>query len=141
MKIRKFEEKDIKEIYNLLNELYSNEIKYEIFVKKYKECLTNEKFYCIIAEENSKVIGVLTSRVIDRLVKTKEIFFIDDFIVDKDYRNRGIGSSLLKTAIDYAQKINCQTVELTTYIDNINAQKFYENNGLSKKHYNYKKKF
>lgn len=141
MEIRKFEEKDIKETYDLLNELYSNGIEYNIFVEKYKECLKNEKFYGIVAKENSKIVGVLTSRIINRLVKSKDILFIDDLIVDKDHRNKGIGKLLLKTAIDYAQKMNCQTVELTSYIDNINAHRFYENNGLIKKHYKFKKNF
>ena len=139
MIIRKFEAKDIDQAYNLLNELYENEIQYPIFTRKYEECLNDNNFYGIIAEEDGKVVGVLVSRLINRLVKTKSILFIDDLIVDKNYRSNGIGRLLLQDAIDYAIKNDCETVELTSYITNENSHRFYQNNGFKKQHYKFKK--
>lgn len=138
MRIRKLELKDLEQAYNLLNELYENKIQYDIFIKKYAECLNDNNFYGIIAEENDKIQGVLISRLMNRLVKSKDILFIDDLIVHKDYRSNGIGKLLVQNAIDYAKAKDCETVELTCYIAHENACRFYENNGFKKQHYKFK---
>jgi len=139
MIIRKLELKDLEQVFKLLNELYENQIQYDIFVEKYKESLNDNNFYGIIAEENYKVMGVLISRLTNRLVKSKYILFIDDLIVDKNYRSNGIGKLLLQNAIDHAIEKNCETVELTSYITNQNSHRFYEKNGFKKQHYKFKK--
>lgn len=138
MIIRKIKKEDLEGTYNLLNELYKNKIKYDIYSKKFKESLEDDKSYSIVAEENNRIIGVLNSRLIDRLVKSKDILYIDDLIVDKDYRSNGVGKQLLQNAIKYAREKDCQTVELKSYIENVDAHRFYENNGLEKKHYDFK---
>lgn len=139
MNIRKITLNDIGAVFELLNELYENRIQYSVFASKYKYCLSDNDFYGIVAEENNRIVGVLISRLINRLVKEKNILFIDDFIVDKNYRNGGIGKLLLQDAINYAIKKDCETVELTSYISNENSHRFYENNGFKKQHYKFKK--
>lgn len=139
MSIRKLEADDIEQVYKLLNELYDNKIEYDIFAKKYNEVLKDKSFYGIIMEENSIIVGVLISRIINRLVKSKDILFIDDLIVDKKHRNNGIGKLLLKNAIEYAKEQKCQTLELTSYIDNESAHKLYEQIGFEKRYFGFKK--
>ena len=137
--IRKLELNDLEEVFELLNELYKNKIEYSLFIEKYKESLKDDKFYGIVAIENNKVVGVLISRLINRLVKKKNILFIDDLIVNEKYRNKGIGKLLIQVAINYATSKDCETVELTSYILNVNAHRFYENNGFEKNNYKFKK--
>lgn len=137
--IRKLELKDIEEVFELLNELYKNKIEYSLFIEKYKESLKDDKFYGIVAIENNKVVGVLISRLINRLVKKRNILFIDDLIVNEKYRSKGIGKLLIQVAINYATSKDCETVELTSYILNVNAHRFYENNGFEKKLYKFKR--
>ncbi len=137
--IRKLELKDIEEVFELLNELYKNKIEHSIFIEKYKESLKDDKFYGIVAIEDNKVVGVLISQIINRLVKKRNILFIDDLIVNEKYRNKGIGKLLIQVAINYATSKDCETVELTSYILNVNAHRFYENNGFEKKLYKFKR--
>ncbi len=139
--IRKLELKDIEEVFELLNELYENKIEYSIFIEKYKESLKDDKFYGIVAIENNKVVGVLISRIINRLAKKKNILFIDDLIVNEKYRNTGVGKLLIQNAVDYAVSKNCESLELTSLISNTNAHRFYENNGFEKRQYKFKKRF
>jgi len=139
MVIRNLELKDLEGVFNLLNELYENKIQYDIFTNKYKDNLNDSNFYGIVAEENSEIVGVLISRLINRLVKSKKILFIDDLIVNKNCRSNGIGKMLLKNSIGYAVEKDCETVELTSYINNEKSHRFYENNGFEKKHYKFKK--
>lgn len=139
MKIRRIELKDIEQSYELLNELYENEIIYDVFVDKYNNNLQDENFYGILAEENGIVVGILISRIVNRLVKTNNILFVDDLIVNKDYRSKGIGNLLLQNAINYAKEKKCETIELKSYISNEKSHKFYEKIGLKKQHYSFKK--
>ena len=135
MLIRKIEMKDLDEVYKLLNELYENKIGYNVFIEKYKNSLDGNDFYGIVAEENNKIFGTLIARIVNRLVKSQNTLFVDE-----KNRQMGIGKMLLQNAIDYAKKKSCETLELTSYIPNESAHKFYENNGLIKHSYKFKKK-
>ncbi len=137
--IRKIELKDLEAVFELLDELYENKIEYSIFVEKYKSSLKDDNFYGIVATEDSKVVGVLIARAINRLAKRKNILFIDDLIVNEKYRNTGIGKLLIQNAVDYAVSIDCESLELTSLISNTNAHRFYENNGFEKRQYKFKK--
>lgn len=139
MEIRKIKLEDLDSVFELLDELYENKIEYSKFTQKYKESLEDSSFYGIVAIENNKVVGVLISRVINRLAKKKNILFIDDLIVNEKCRNIGIGKLLIQTATAYAISKDCGALELTSMIQNINAHRFYENNGFEKRQYKFKK--
>ena len=139
MEIRKTKLEDLDSVFELLDELYENKIEYSKFTQKYKESLEDSNFYGIVAIENNKVVGVLISRVINRLAKKKNILFIDDLIVNEKCRNIGIGKLLIQTATAYAISKDCGALELTSMIQNINAHRFYENNGFEKRQYKFKK--
>ena len=139
MEIRKIKLGDLDSVFELLNELYENKIEYSKFTQKYKESLEDSNSYGIVAIEENKVVGVLISRVINRLAKKKNILFIDDLIVNEKCRNAGIGKILIETATTYAISKDCGALELTSMIQNINAHRFYENNGFEKRQYKFKK--
>ena len=107
MEIRKTKLEDLDSVFELLDELYENKIEYSKFTQKYKESLEDNSFYGIVAIENNKVVGVLISRVINRLAKKKNILFIDDLIVNEKCRNIGIGKLLIQTATAYAISNDC----------------------------------
>ena len=138
MEIRKTKLEDLDSVFELLDELYENKIEYSKFTQKYKESLEDNSFYGIVAIENNKVVGVLISRVINRLAKKKNILFIDDLIVNEKCRNIGIGKLLIQTATAYAISKDCGALELTSMIQNINAHRFYENNNFIKHSYKFK---
>lgn len=138
MEIRKVRLEDLDEVFEVLNELYDNKIKYDIFSKIYKEKLENINSYYIVAVEDNKIIGVLISEITHQLHRTKKSSFIEDLVVKKDYRNKGIGQLLIQEAIKYAKQIDCEVIELTCYIDNENAHRFYKRNGFEKHSYKFK---
>lgn len=139
MKIRNTKLEDLDSVFALLNELYENKIEYSKFAQKYKESLKDSSFYGIVAVEENKVVAVCISRVVSRLAKKNDILFIDDLIVNQKCRNTGIGKKIIQTATDYAISKNCGALELTSMIENVNAHRFYENNGFEKRQYKFKK--
>ncbi len=132
MDIRKARIEDKDEIFVLLNQLYENKIKYEIFSKIYETKWNNENSYYIVAIKDNKIVGVLIMEVFIQLHRAKKTSFIDDLIVKEEYRNKGIGKLLLQNAISYAKQQDCEVIELTSFLSNENAHRFYENNGFKK---------
>lgn len=139
MEIRRFELKDLEEIFDVLNQLYTGKLKYEKFNEIYKLKLNDPYSYYIVAIENNKIVGVLTAELQVKLHRENMQCFVEDLVVDKEYRNRGIGKALLQNAIDYAKSKNCNVVELTTYLNNEKAIKFYEANDFIKHSYKFKR--
>jgi len=138
MEIRRITLDDLDRVFELLNVLYENKLKYEKFKEIYKLKLNDENSYYIVAIEENKIIGILTSELQVKLHRAKKQSFIEDLIVDKDYRNKGIGKALLQNAVEYAKNNDCEVVELTSYIKNENAHRFYENNNFIKHSYKFK---
>lgn len=138
MEIRRITLDDSDRVFELLNVLYENKLKYEKFKEKYKLKLNDENSYYIVAMEENKIIGILTSELQVKLHRAKKQSFIEDLIADKDYRNKGIGKALLHNAVEYAKNNDCEVVELTSYIKNENAHRFYENNNFIKHSYKFK---
>lgn len=132
MYIRRSKLDDKDDIFKLLNKMYKNKIKYEIFSKIYETKLNNKNSYYIVAIKDNKIVAVLIMEIVIQLHREKKTSFIDDLIVDEEYRNNGIGKLLLQDAISYAKKQGCEVTELTCYLENENAHRFYERNGFEK---------
>lgn len=139
MNIRKMELEDLDDVFRLLNELYKNKIQYDKFKEIYYQKLNDANSYYIVAVVNQKIVGVLISELQVQLHRAKKRGYIEDLIVDENYRNKGIGKSLLENAVSYARDNDCEVVDLTSYITNDNAHRFYEKNGFIKHSYMFKK--
>ena len=58
--------------------------------------------------------------------------YLDDFSVAEAYRNKGIGTELLKTAEHYAKELGIPSILLHVETTNEAALRFYERAGYSK---------
>ena len=97
---------------------------------KNMEIFLNDKsaiIYSAIYEE--KLIGFIWGYLIDN-----QTIHINYFVVNKNYRNNGIGGNLLNKMIDNNMDINC--FELLVNINNYKGIKFYQKNGFIKNEYN-----
>jgi len=65
------------------------------------------------------------------------VMIIDSFEVDKDHRRKGVGTKLLKRAIDLGKKYNVNSIELNVNKDNAAAIKLYEEVGFKKTNKDY----
>ncbi len=64
-----------------------------------------------------------------RLVKN---WILNDLFVDPEYRKKGIGEELIRTAMDFAKGQGSTYVQLETAVDNFTAQSLYEQIGFVK---------
>lgn len=138
MEIRKIVLNDLTRVFELLNDLYHGKLNFNRFQEIYKLKLEDKNSYYIVAIKNGKILGILTSELQEKLHRQNKQLFIEDLIVDEAYRNQGIGKALMQNAVEYAKNNNCEVIELTSYIDNEKAHKFYERNNFMKHSYKFK---
>lgn len=138
MKIRKCQESDIIEVYNLICELKNEKFDYYKFEIAFKKKINDEKNYYILGVENSNIIGFLSLVVDYQLHHAAKVATIEELIVSSKYRSKGMGKALINRAIDYAKSKNCDVLELTSGFSREQAHNFYEKNGFKKSSYKFK---
>jgi GNAT superfamily N-acetyltransferase len=127
--IRKARMRDKCRIIELLSELGRPEPKQrEIkrFAGVVRKYITNNDKTILVAETDSNVIGIISLVFLLRLNRTRPEAWVPDFIVDQQYRDKGIGRELLKRCIWLARKQKCWRIRLETGLSRTRSQKFYK---------------
>jgi len=62
---------------------------------------------------------------------------IDNFVVDKAHRSRGIGKLLVDELIAIACEEQCAHIMLDAYLENTDGHRFYERHGFVKRGYHF----
>lgn len=83
----------------------------------------------ILLEIENNVVG-LTGLWINAKLYSGKYAEIDNFIIDKNYRSKGIGKKLCHYVYELARKENCKVVMLDAYTYNTASHKFYFNEGF-----------
>ncbi len=68
----------------------------------------------LVAEVEGKVVGLISSVIHEDIVDGGPNSFITAFYITPNWRNRGLGSALLKKAVDEALDKGCLGVETST---------------------------
>lgn len=83
-----------------------------------------ETFLLIL--EGEKIIGYLSYKIKGEQIKR---LWIDEFVIDKNYRSNGYGNTLLKELEKICKENNYKSIELNCWAFNEKALEFYKNNG------------
>ena len=130
IKIRKGKKSDIPFVLDLIKELakYENALdKVSIGVKELENDGFGNKplFYFLIAEINSNIVGMAFYYIKYSTWKGK-CLFLEDFIVTKKFRRKGIGEKLFKEIIRTAKKLEMNRVMWQVLDWNTPAINFYK---------------
>ncbi len=118
--------------------------KYRVFYKQQSDIEVAKKFIQERLNNNESVIFVALTNNTNRPVGFTQLYpkyssvrgiknwILNDLYVDQDDRNKGIGEKLIQTAMDFARHNNAKFVELSTAVDNREAQSLYEQIGFKK---------
>lgn len=125
--IRKIEETDYyKGYFNLLSQLTDAP---EIELSLFKELIKDTNTFVI--EDNNKIIASITVLIERKFIHGgRGVTHIEDVVVDKDYRGKGIGKLLLNKAKNEAEKNYCYKLILNCKDKLV---PFYEKNGFELK--------
>lgn len=131
--IRKAKKEDMSRVHELIMELAVYE-KLPQEVELNQNNLVNDAFgknplfHCFVAEVNSKVEGMAI--IYNRYSTWKgKTLHLEDLIVTKNMRNKGIGALLLDKVILFGKQMNVKRISWEVIDWNKKAIKFYERKG------------
>ena len=108
----------------------------ESFPKEYFEKVLNDANnlnYVYI--ENKKIVGVLNATLQHTnplpIIKPRTYYFIENIVVDKNHRRKGIAKKLFSYLTLKAKENNIDSIELNVWSFNTEAIKFYESMGMN----------
>ena len=94
------------------------------FNKKFDNSSSNFGF---VVEINNKVIGYASLHVIDKI--NRRSCLIEDVVIHKNYRSKGIGRDLINHLINFSKNKKCDKIILNSSESNVI---FYEKLGFEK---------
>jgi len=124
MKIRNATLKDKAKISKLYYELYPKRRPKKLIPiekSKFKKIL-------LIAEENKQETGFIWSTFVQYGIS--KFGYIEDLYVKKEFRNKGIAGSLVKSTMKKFKELKVETVFVSTKKENKNAIKLYKKLGF-----------
>ena len=77
---------------------------------------------------NGLPVGMVSMQVLISTAQGSKVGTIEDMIVSKDFRGRGIGKQLLNQMAIYAQEIGLTRLQLLADVENTPALEFYDKN-------------
>jgi len=90
------------------------------------------KFICFVAEMDNTIVG--TALIYNRYSTWKgQVLHLEDLIVKKRFRGRGLGSGLLDEVVKYGNKIRVKRISWDVLDWNESAIAFYEKKGADVK--------
>lgn len=130
IKINKFEVKDLDSIKNILSTEFDSFWNYNIL----KTELENENSKYIVAKSNNEILGFAGIKI---FVNEADIMNI---VVKRTYRNKGVGSLLLKNLILICEELYLHSLSLEVNEENLPAINLYKkfgfkNIGMRKNYY------
>jgi GNAT superfamily N-acetyltransferase len=75
----------------------------------------------------------------DNLWQQGNLGHIDEIIVDKSHRKKGIGKQLLERIVAVAEEKECKRIELDSAFHRKTAHEFYKTNGFEDRAFLYSK--
>lgn len=139
MKLRRAKPTDINSIMELLAQLdrplpmdrYEAK-KFQKLIKSYIQFNSNNinRGIILAATSNSKIIGLVSYVLLERLNQSFREFWIPELVVSKEYRNRGIGKLLIQKCESIAKIKKCFRIRLESRNDRIDSHNFYRKVGF-----------
>ncbi len=115
-------------------ERYENPLP-ESYYSAFEQIESDPNHELIVAERNGEVIGTL------HLIFLPSVSFqgglraqIESVRVDKRFQSQGIGSQMMKWAMERARQRGAHVVQLTTHKTRLDAHRFYERLGFKGSH-------
>lgn len=84
----------------------------------------------IVATIGSKIIGLVSFVLLDRLNQRMREFWIPELVVSKEYRNQGIGKLLFRKCELIAKGRKCYRIRPESRNDRIQSHNFYKKMGF-----------
>lgn len=128
---------DLPELAELLNDLFTRDIEFVPDLKKQKsglEAIINnpEMGEILVLKGEGKILGMVSLLYSISTALGGKVAILEDMIIHKDHRQKGLGKELLGEAIRFSKERNCLRLTLLTDFNNDTAISFYQQFGFKK---------
>ncbi|MCG2821233.1 MAG: GNAT family N-acetyltransferase [Candidatus Atribacteria bacterium] len=136
--IRKAKESDLLTIGKLTLKLIeamgnTEGINIKLIAENCRNLLSEANSYILVAEIEGIIARFVNFTTRKTILHRSLSGLIDELIVDKNYRGKGVGKQLLSSAIKKSHKLVCCEVEVSTEKTNTKARKFYRQCGFTER--------
>ena len=101
------------------------------FKQTFENFVNSEDGVIMLAEQSSKVIGILVGSYHLDIDWEGRIAKIDALIVEEAYRKKGIGKKLVQRLITMARRKKCKAIKSRINRKNVVAQRFHNSLGFA----------
>jgi ribosomal protein S18 acetylase RimI-like enzyme len=91
----------------------------------------SDAYQVLLAEDKGQVLGLLSLSFRHTLFHPAPTALMDELVVERGHRGRGIGQQLMAEAIERCRAAGCCEIEVSTERSNEAAQEFYRQHGFS----------
>jgi GNAT superfamily N-acetyltransferase len=138
IKLRLTKGTDVKSIVELLAQLDRPLPKDKYETKKFQKLIksyilsssTKGNRGIILATTDSKIIGLVSFELLERLNQPLREFWIPELVVSEEYRSHGIGKLLIQKCEFIAKRKKCYRIRLESRNDRIDSHNFYKRIGF-----------
>ena len=128
---------DCEAVYNLICDMESTELPYERFREIFCSQLEDGSYFCLVREEEDRVIAALNLRFEEQLHHAERIAEIMEFAVLEEFRNKGVGKDMLKQARLIAKNQGCTQIEVACNQLRKDTHRFYLREGMHNFHFKF----
>lgn len=139
MVYRKSTLEDSKAIYALICDMENKELPCDKFKKIYCSQFDDSHYYCLVCEQDSRVVGALNMRFEEQLHHAERIAEILEFVVDATCRSMGIGKEMISQCCQIAKDKGCSQIEVACNQLRKDTHRFYINEGMHNFHFKFSK--
>ena len=133
-KVRLIKYEELENLLSLYEHLIPDDPKLKIddsLKEHWTEILSDPSYFYLVIKEDKMLVSSCNLTIIKNLTRSARPYgIIENVVTHPDYRNKGYGTAVLKTAIGIAKKNDCYKVILTTSRKDENTLRFYENAGF-----------
>jgi GNAT superfamily N-acetyltransferase len=109
------------------------------FTDRFQRMRQNYDYFILVAKDADAVVGFIGICKGIAFELEGEYMKIIALAVNKDYQHNGIGAQLIRNAEGYAIEQGIHYASVNSGLQRIDAHRFYEKNGYTKKGYSFKK--
>lgn len=134
MQIKRLEQSELKEFIELIKvfeevfEMENLEIPNDNHLQK---LLSRDDFFVFAAIENEKVVGGLTSYVLEQYYSTRKLAYVFDLAVKTEFQRQGIGTKLMSAIVNYCREKGFEEVFVQADKVDDYALEFYRSTGIT----------
>lgn len=125
----------------LLRQLYPDKTFDLVLLQRaYNRSLASDEQMFLCAMCDQQVVGFGSLSIKSNLLWCETLIgYVNDMVVDKAYRGRGIGTEVLDHLISWARERECHRIELNSSFHREASHAFYEHRGFKRGAYFYSK--